>query len=123
MKKDELLPDKGELEFSVKIGTISLSLINDKEYGSEIPLAQFVIDKVGADLYSYKQRMAISARFAFYGNYWNNELAEFEPMIEKWSAQAKIIMNNDCMFIQFLPRKTLNISFTYSKLLFFSLDL
>ena len=29
-------------------------------------------------------------------------------------SKAKIIMNNDCMFLQFLPDKVFNISFTYS---------
>ena len=65
MKDQDTLPDKGELEFSVEIGEIRLVLVNDKQLGSEIPLALFKIDHIGAELYSYKQRMAISAQFGF----------------------------------------------------------
>eukprot|EP01084_Bolivina_argentea_P176948 306102_1 len=86
-KAHEELPDLGELEFSVQVGRISLVLVNDKSRRSEIPIAQFVINNVGAELYSYKQRMAIAAQFALRGDYYNSGIAEWEPMIEPWAAE------------------------------------
>ena len=72
--KNAELPDQGEMEFAFRISEISLELVNDKVPRAEVPLAKFLVNKVGADLYSYKQRLAIHTQFQLKGDYWNNQV-------------------------------------------------
>eukprot|EP01084_Bolivina_argentea_P144347 253274_1 len=113
INKDEELTDIGEMEFSVKIGTISVSFVNDTHPTTTTPLIQFVTQNYAANLYSYKQRMLIAVKFGFYADCWNNQCGLWEPMIENWSAKANMITNTDCMYLQFVPDNTFNVLFTH----------
>ena len=115
-KQEYKLTDFGEIDFKIKMKPIDLLLVNDAIAGSNIPIAFFKVNKLHAKISSYRNKMTITAGFRFKGEYYNDNIAEWEPMIEKWETKLSLFQTSECTFIQFRPVNVFNVTVTETML-------
>eukprot|EP00808_Paulinella_micropora_P000973 g79679.t1 len=77
----------GELRIEVEASSVYVELINNV-LGFTTPLAQLVVNRLNLDVLGFQHQRNIDLQVGFAINYFNNQVAGWEPLLEPWHMQV-----------------------------------
>lgn len=101
-------------KFNISCPCISLNFINDFQ-GRNIPLAHFRVCDFTITANNWSSKLNATTNFVLQASYFNNNIVEFEPLLEIWKFQADVNSDkNPQMSIEVSSNEILNLNVSHA---------